>query len=95
MSKNITSVSDMIAKFLDDSPIGKKIKNYQVIEQWNEIVGDQISKISVPDKIENHVLRVKVNSSVWRHELSLRKKEIIDKINSTFKEEIVKDIIFR
>ena len=75
--------------------IGTRLKQYEVIELWPKIVGEQISKVTNAEIIRDGKLFVSVKHSTWRNELVFLKKDIIKKINKKMKIEIVKEIIFR
>jgi predicted nucleic acid-binding Zn ribbon protein len=40
------------------------------------------------------VLSVQVSNSTWRYELTMRKQEMISKLNTLLGEEVVKDVRF-
>lgn len=85
------AISDLIKEYgLED-----KLKETSVLTLWNEIVGERIAQVAKAKKIKNGKLSISVENSVWRNELIFLKKEIMEKINKKFNEEIVKDIIFR
>jgi predicted nucleic acid-binding Zn ribbon protein len=87
-------VGKVLGVLLEELGLGKKLKQYEAVRVWEEVVGERIAKVAVPTKIINGTLIVKVEKSTWRNELSLLKREIIAKINTSLKEEIVKDIKF-
>jgi predicted nucleic acid-binding Zn ribbon protein len=72
--------------------IKKKLQEYNAVLFWETTVGDQIAKMTTAVRITQGVLYVRVKTGTWRNELTLRKKEIIDKLNSSLGESIVKDI---
>ncbi len=88
-------LSASIASALQQLGIGGRLKQYEVLNRWSSIVGEHISKVTTPERIERGKLIVRVKQSTWRNELVFMKKEIISKINKAMKQEIVKDIIFR
>ncbi len=75
--------------------IEAKVEQYGVFELWNELVGEQIARISNVEKIENGVLFVRVTAAPWRTELVFRKDEILEKIHTAMHSEAIKDIRFR
>ena len=79
---------------MEELGLGKKLKQYEAVRIWKEVVGERIANVATPTKIINGTLIVKVEKSTWRNELSLLKREIISKLNAALKEEIVKDIRF-
>ncbi len=75
--------------------IDRKLREYDAVVRWEQIVGEQIARVTRPDQIVKGVLVVHVTASAWRQELTLRKTEIIRRLNEDLGEEVVKDIRFR
>jgi predicted nucleic acid-binding Zn ribbon protein len=88
-------LGDAIQTLLTSLGIHGKLKRYEVLDRWPEIVGVQIAQVTKADHLEGDKLFVRVTRSTWRNELLFLKKDLIDKINATMKQEIIKDIIFR
>ena len=84
-----------IPHVLQELGLGKRLKQYEVLESWPKIVGGQIAKVASAERIEAGKLFVCVSRAPWRNELVFLKNELITKINKALKQEIVKDIIFR
>ena len=75
--------------------ISGKLSEYDVLTQWEEIVGAQVARVTVPERIDNGVLLVHVASAPWRAELTLRRREILDHIKARTGRDVVRDIRFR
>jgi len=88
-------IAEAILCTLHELGIQKKIRQYEVIELWETIVGEQIAKVTAAERIDDGKLFVHVFRAPWRNELVFLKKEVIAKINAVFHEEVVYDIIFR
>ncbi|MBP1647076.1 MAG: hypothetical protein H6Q30_521 [Bacteroidetes bacterium] len=73
----------------------KNLEDYQVVTSWAEIVGEQIAKVTQAQRMENGVLFVGVATAPWRAELSMKRMEIMQKINALFGKNVVKEIRFR
>jgi predicted nucleic acid-binding Zn ribbon protein len=86
-----TALHELIASL----GIQSKLQEYDAVNRWNEIMGEQIANASEAIGIKQGVLHVHVTTGPWRNELTLRKKEIIEKINTSIGSEIVKDIKFQ
>lgn len=75
----------------------KKIKNI-IVE--NDVVNDfeiifpELKKVVKAKKCQNSILTIKVENAAWRSELKFKEKEIIEKINSYYREERINKIIF-
>lgn len=48
---------------------------------WENIVGERISKSTKIVKIENKTLFIKCKNPTWKNELQYQKKEILNKLN--------------
>ncbi|MBI1808119.1 MAG: DUF721 domain-containing protein [Ignavibacteria bacterium] len=88
-------ISSAIANTFQQLGIGVKVRQYEMLDRWPSIVGEQIATIATAERIRDGKLFVRVNHPTWRNELVFLKKELVRKINSTMNQEIVKDIIFR
>ena len=66
---------------LKDFGMEKTAKKYEAITRWEEIVGEQVAAVTKPERVSNGTLIVKVTSSVWKYELTMRKAEILKKIH--------------
>lgn len=93
--KSIKSIEIAIDELVNNLGIKKKLKELDAVVYWDSVVGKQISKMTTATRIINGVLFVNVKTSTWRNELTMRKKDIIDKLNNFIGIEIVKDIKFR
>jgi predicted nucleic acid-binding Zn ribbon protein len=88
-------IGNSIKAILNDYGLLPRMKQFEALNLWAEIVGEQIAKVAKAEKIDHGSLIVRVEKPVWRNELIYLKKEIIAKINEMMKEEIVKEIIFK
>jgi predicted nucleic acid-binding Zn ribbon protein len=82
-------------KFVHSVGITKKMKQFSIITSWAEIVGEQIAKVTEAERMNNGILFVKTKSAVWRNELSMRRMEILQKVNTAAGSKLVKEIRFR
>ncbi|GAB4339543.1 MAG: hypothetical protein Kow0099_14730 [Candidatus Abyssubacteria bacterium] len=77
---------------------GKFAKSSQVAQlwgQWKEIVGDDVARHCIPEKIERKKLYIKVDNPVWHQQLDLLKDEIKARIDARFGNINIDKIIFR
>ncbi|MBI3579942.1 MAG: DUF721 domain-containing protein [Ignavibacteriales bacterium] len=88
-------LGEAIEELVQSLGIKKKLHEYEAVLQWEQIVGEQIAKVATATRITKGVLFVKVKTGTWRNELTIRKPEIMKKINTTIGEEIVHDIKFQ
>jgi predicted nucleic acid-binding Zn ribbon protein len=72
-----------------------KFREYQLLLQWEEIVGRTIAQHTYPETIRFKKLILRVDSPVWMQQLTFLKKDMLQKINETFREGMVQDIQLR
>jgi hypothetical protein len=84
-----------ILSAVEDLGLALKIEQSKVLDDWPVIVGEQIAKVTVAERLESGKLFVHVTRATWRNELIFLKADLIIKINAYANREIVKDIIFR
>ena len=82
----------LLSRVLKDHNLEEESKRYEALTRWDEIVGEKIAAVTTPERVMHGVLVVKVNSSVWKYELTMRKAEILAKIHEMTKSNDVKDI---
>ncbi len=87
------SVSEIISNEKDFSGLRETIKNLDVVEGFEKIF-PELKQIADAVKVEKKVLFLKVENSVWKSELNLRKNLLIEKVNRFFGEEVIKSIRF-
>jgi predicted nucleic acid-binding Zn ribbon protein len=91
----IKPIGPAIEELLGSLGIKQKLQEYDAVIYWEKVVGPQIAKMSTATQIKKGVLFVQVKTGTWRNELTLRKKEIIERLNSFVGIEAVKDIKFQ
>ena len=79
------------------SGISKKggLTEEDVDSAWERAVGEKAAKHSKPCTLKGSRLIVSVDGSSWLYELTVKKKEILKKINEVLKGNKIKEITFR
>ncbi len=91
----VKTIGSAIDELVNGLGIKKKLEEYNAVVYWEKVVGERIAQMTTATHILQGVLFVHVKTSTWRNELTLRKKEIIDKLNNIIGINIVKDIKFQ
>ena len=71
-----------------------KIREYNAVTHWAEIVGEQIARVSEAVRVDRGVLVVRVTNGPWRNELNLMKADILAKVNRAAGQTKLRDIRF-
>jgi predicted nucleic acid-binding Zn ribbon protein len=62
--------------------MNERMKNWQVVEKWAEIVGNRIAKHTKATGVDSKNLYVEVDNPMWQSQLFLMKEGIIKKIKN-------------
>lgn len=89
-----TTVGNVINDLCRSWGIEKRLKEYNAISQWPQIVGDRIAKEARPLYVKGGKLFLYVEKAVWRNELTFMKKDIIQKMNRAVGAPLIRDIVF-
>ena len=91
----VNSLENILKKIFNNPKIKKKLEETEVLNQIEEILGNNL-KIYISNKyIKNGILYIHLSSSVLRNELSFQKEGIIDNINNKLSKKVIKDIVFK
>ena len=91
----INSLENILKKIFNKPKIKKKLEETEVLNQIDEILGNNLTTYISKKYINNGILYIYLSSSVLRNELSFQKDSIIDSINNKLSKKIVKDIVFK
>lgn len=88
-------ISDLLAQLYRKNNLSSVVDIYQVRSAYNQVVGELISRLTQSLRFESGHLYVRILSAALRHEMTMRKQNLIDKINQHIGRPVVEDIIFQ
>lgn len=91
---NLSGFGKLVNHSLEDLGLQQKMREYQAVEKWQDVVGPHIAASSAAEKVRDGILFVCCKSSAWSNELTLHKPDIIKKLNSAVGKKIITDIRF-
>ncbi len=89
------SLSEVIRDYVKGTSIEKKLKEVDVVQSWEELLGKTIAHYTKNVTLRGKILFVEINSSVVKNELFMMREEIRRKLNEKAGEEMVEKIIFK
>lgn len=92
---NTQSLSDILKEYVKSTHIERKLKEVDVVQSWENLLGKTIAHYTQNIYIRNKILYVEISSSVVKNELFMMREEICRKINENAGDEIIKRIIFK
>ena len=92
---NIQPLSEVIREYVKDTSIERKLKEVDVVQSWEELLGKTIAHYTRNVTLKSKTLFVEISSSVVKNELFMMREEIRRKLNEKAGEEMVSKIIFK
>jgi predicted nucleic acid-binding Zn ribbon protein len=89
------ALSSVLERTLATYGLKENAERYEALTHWAEIVGDQVASVAVPERIKGTSLIVRVESSVWKYELTMRSREILQKVHNFTGSNEITEIIWR
>ena len=94
-SSNMSSLSSVMRKILRNPKLSDRLLKLDILEIWNDIIGENLQKYVIDAKVYKGKLFVKLKSSNLRNEFGYRKTDILKQINSRVGKKYITEIIFK
>jgi predicted nucleic acid-binding Zn ribbon protein len=91
---NDKTLKEAIEQMLNVYKIKRRFDETGVINFWPELVGKSVANRTKELFVRDKKLFLRIESSVIKHELTLMRTQIIQKINEEAKSVLVEEIIF-
>ena len=74
-------IGEILTGYLERRKLQPRLQQASVINDWEELVGQQLAKVTEPDSVDREgTLRVRVQSAAWLQELQLMSPTIIKEL---------------
>ena len=93
MPSSFKSLKDVFRKERSLAGIREIVESSDVVVHFCEIFPN-LEKVVIPQSCEKKILKLKVENPAWRNELKFMESEMIEKINTFFKEQRINKIRF-
>lgn len=94
-SGNTQKLGEIIDEYLRALRLRQRVKEFEVIRHWEEILGKIVAEKTTRIYIKDKVLHVQIQSAVLKHELMMQQDLIIKTLNEKAGEQVIEKIIFR
>lgn len=88
-------MGDLLEEFFRRPYVAAKVAEGKLPDTWREIVGDRAADVTTELRLENHILHVRIQSSVLRSELFYQREALRDQINRRSGLKLVNAVIVR
>ncbi|HEX2394071.1 MAG TPA: DUF721 domain-containing protein [Bacteroidales bacterium] len=88
-------ISDVISDFLKELNIDRKLKEVNLVAQWEELMGKTVAVRTDRIYIRNRILFIHVTSAILKNELIMIRQQIIDRLNENAGEKLIESIVIK
>ena len=92
--RNVQSVRDLILQALREQGLETPLQQKRLVESWPKVAGSVIARYTLNTYIYNQTLFVRLSNPALRSDLSMRRQELTQKLNSLVGEQVITDIRF-
>lgn len=88
-------MGDLLKEFFQRPYIAAKVAEGKLPDTWRAVVGDRIANETTELRLENHILHVRLRSSILRQELFYQRDALRDALNEKSGVRLVNAVIIR
>lgn len=89
-------VSELLEKVMRGLGLTERLTESQIIDAWQEIVGDFIASHAAPSRLSKGILYIQVLQPTVHYELDrVWKPEIVKKLKARFGAKVIREVKFR
>jgi len=89
------SLQEIIREFLQENRLDHKLKERELIRNWEEVAGKMVSRSTHNIYIKNRILYVEIRSSVIKNELSMIREGLVSALNESVDQNLIDEIRIR
>jgi len=86
-------VGSLVGHLLQGLGLEKRLREYRAVQAWAATVGPAVAAHARATAIQDGVLFVEVDASVWMQELSLLRESIVERLNAALGAPLVRRIV--
>ena len=85
-------IKSALTKALKLEGLDQAVRQNKALFIWEEVVGKAVAKNCTPEEVKHGTLIVRALTPVWRNEIAIKKKEILEKLNTKLGKKTIKDM---
>lgn len=92
---NVTHIQSILDEIQELSGINSFIKENRIESAWSEVVGPIVAQSSSVRSFEKGKLILNVSHPVWKTEILMKRKELINRLNENIGSAIIQELIVK
>ena len=92
--KDVQNIHDLLLYYMRKQGLETPLLQRRLIASWPEVAGEAINRYTTDVRIYDQTLYVKLTMPALRADLSMRRTELVQQLNSRVGAQIITDIRF-
>lgn len=92
--RDVKSIKDIVLQSLRVNGLETPLLQKRIVDSWQEVVDEMISRYTLNVYIENQTLVVRMSSPALRQELSMRRDYYVELLNNKVGAKVIYNIRF-
>lgn len=92
--RDVHNVKDLILKNLRAQGLETPLLQKRLMDSWSEVVGEFVANYTESMYIRNQTLYVHLTNPAMRADLSMMRREIVNKLNAHVGSQVIADVRF-
>jgi predicted nucleic acid-binding Zn ribbon protein len=87
-------IDTVLEGVLEERGLRDQVRRWDVLEEWEEIVGEHVAEVTKARAVDDTTLIVEVATSAWLMELNMIKGEFLQRVNERLPDTPLERIVF-
>jgi len=92
--RQVISVKDIVQQALREQGLETPLLQRRLVDAWPTVAGPLIASYTLNTYIYNQTLHVRLSNPALRADLSMRRQELVGKLNAAVGAQVISDIRF-
>ena len=92
--RDVQELKDLILRNLRQQGLETPLRQKRLIEAWPTVAGEAIARYTLNTYIKNQTLFVQLSVPALRADLSMRRQELVSRLNEHVGSQVIADIRF-
>lgn len=92
---NTEPIGDLLRQYLRQQGLESPLNEYRLMQGWAHVMGPIVARYTRDLSIHNQTLYVQLSSPTVRQELTMQRRELVERLNAYVGAQVVCDIVFR
>lgn len=92
--RKVQPLKDLVLQVLREQGLETPLNQKRLVDSWPEVAGPIVARYTLNTYIYNQTLYVRLSNPALRSDLSMRRQELTEKLNTAVGEQVITDVRF-